>query len=180
MTATAQRRTAICAPSRTTSKPRHATTEQTLATRDPKPASKWRAGVDLAATADRMAALRDRQGGASDRSQARDDRCAAASDRALSASEREVSSIDQLTGANRRDTGIFELARETDRAKRTEQQFVLAFVDVDDLKATNDALGHIIGDKLLRYVADAIRAHVRSCDLIVRFGGDELSADFRT
>jgi len=68
---------------------------------------------------------------------------------------------------------MFELAREIDRAKRTKQQFVLAFVDVDHLKATNDASGHIAGDDLLREVASAIRAHVRSYDLIVRFGGDE-------
>lgn len=130
-------------------------------------------GIDLAAAADRTAAVRDRKRGGSDRHKARDDRHAAASDRALSAAEREISSIDQLTGAHRRDTGIFELAREVDRAKRTKQPFVVAFVDVDRLKATNDELGHIVGDELLRDVAAAIRAHVRSYDLIVRFGGDE-------
>lgn len=130
-------------------------------------------GIDIAAAADRQAALRDRQGGGSDRRQARDDRDAASSDRTLSATEREISSIDQLTGAHGRDTGIFELAREVDRAQRTKQQFTLAFVDVDNLKATNDALGHIVGDELLRDVVDAIRTHVRSYDLIVRFGGDE-------
>lgn len=129
--------------------------------------------IDVAAAADRKAAQRDRQGGASDRGQARDDRVAASADRALSAAERLVSSIDQLTGAHRRDTGSFELAREIERAKRTKQRFVLAFVDIDHLKQTNDALGHAASDALLRDVAAAIRAHVRSYDLIVRFGGDE-------
>jgi diguanylate cyclase (GGDEF)-like protein len=129
--------------------------------------------IDIVAAADRKAGLRDREGSASDRIQARNDRAAASSDRAFSAIEREVSSIDQLTGVHRRDAGIFELARELDRAKRTNQLFVVAFVDVDNLKATNDTLGHIVGDELLRQVADAIHAHVRSYDLIVRFGGDE-------
>jgi len=50
---------------------------------------------------------------------------------------------------------------------------VLAFIDVDNLKAVNDSRGHAAGDKLLRDVANAVRAHVRSYDLLIRFGGDE-------
>lgn len=130
-------------------------------------------GVDRGAAADRAGALRDRQGGASDRTQAADDRAAASADRALSARERETSSIDELTGAYRRDAGMVELERELGRAKRTEQPFVLAFIDVDDLKGTNDSIGHAGGDQLLRATADAIRAHLRAYDLLVRFGGDE-------
>ena len=60
-----------------------------------------------------------------------------------------------------------------DRAKRTKNPFALAFVDVDDLKARNDSLGHTAGDQLLRSTVDSIRANLRSYDLIVRFGGDE-------
>lgn len=117
--------------------------------------------------------MRDRRGGASDRTQAADDREAAAADRVLSAQERKSSSIDELTGAYRRDAGTLELERETVRAKRTNRPLVLAFVDVDGLKATNDSLGHAAGDQLLRQVVEACRAHFRSYDLIVRFGGDE-------
>jgi diguanylate cyclase (GGDEF)-like protein len=129
--------------------------------------------VDTGAAADRSGALRDRRGGASDRSQAADDRHAASADRALSAQERAASSIDELTRAYRREAGLAELAREVDRAKRTQQPFTLAFVDVDNLKATNDALGHAAGDQLLRDATNAIRAHLRSYDLIIRYGGDE-------
>lgn len=50
---------------------------------------------------------------------------------------------------------------------------MLAFVDVDGLKTTNDSLGHNAGDGLLRNVVRALRKHLRSYDLIVRFGGDE-------
>ncbi|MCA1699187.1 MAG: GGDEF domain-containing protein [Actinobacteria bacterium] len=81
--------------------------------------------------------------------------------------------MDELTGAHRRDAGIVELERELARAKRTKQAFALAFVDVDDLKGTNDSLGHAAGDQLLRETANAIRAHLRSYDLIIRYGGDE-------
>ena len=131
------------------------------------------AGVDTGAAADRAGALRDRRGGASDRIQAADDREAASSDRVLSARERVASSIDGLTHAHRREAGIRELEREIARAKRMKQPLALAFVDVDDLKGTNDSLGHAAGDQLLRETVDSIRAHLRSYDLIIRFGGDE-------
>lgn len=130
-------------------------------------------GVDTEVAADRAGALRDRRGAAGDRTEAADDRDAAAVDRALSARERVASSIDELTNAHRRDAGTVELTRELARAKRTKRPFVLAFIDVDNLKGTNDALGHAAGDQLLRRTADAIRAHHRPYDLIVRFGGDE-------
>ena len=125
------------------------------------------------AASDRAGARRDRQGSAGDRKHAENDREAASAERALSAHERATFLIDELTGAHRRDAGILELERDTTRAKRTTQPFVLAFVDVDGLKATNDSLGHAAGDQLLRQVVDAIRVHLRSYDLIVRYGGDE-------
>ena len=130
-------------------------------------------GADMGAAADRAGASRDRRGSASDRTQAADDREAAASDRQLSAQERTISSIDELTGAYARDPGTLELKREIARAKRTQQSLVLAFVDVDDLKEKNDSLGHVAGDRLLREAVESIRSHLRSYDLVVRFGGDE-------
>jgi len=130
-------------------------------------------GVDSGAAADRAGALRDRRGGASDRTQAADDRDAASADRVLSARDRVASSIDELTGAYRREAGVLELERDMARAKRTSQPLALAFVDVDGLKATNDSLGHAAGDQLLCETAESIRAHLRSYDLIIRFGGDE-------
>jgi diguanylate cyclase (GGDEF)-like protein len=129
--------------------------------------------VNNGAAADRAGALRDRRGGASDRRQAADDREAAAADRVLSAQERAASSIDDLTGAYRRDAGTVELEREVGRAQRTGKSMVLAFVDVDGLKSTNDSLGHAAGDRRLQVAVATVRNHLRSYDLIVRFGGDE-------
>ncbi len=65
------------------------------------------------------------------------------------------------------------MKREMARAKRTKLPFVVAFVDVDGLKETNDSLGHAAGDQRLRETADSIRSRLRSYDLIIRFGGDE-------
>lgn len=130
-------------------------------------------GTSKGAAADRAGALRDRRGGASDRTQAADDREAAAADRMQSAQERAASSIDELTGAYRREAGTLALEREVIRAQRTEKSMVVAFVDVDGLKAINDSLGHAAGDARLRVVVDTIRKHLRPYDLVVRFGGDE-------
>jgi diguanylate cyclase (GGDEF)-like protein len=49
----------------------------------------------------------------------------------------------------------------------------VALVDIDDLKAINDSLGHAAGDDVIRGVAKAIRSLVRPDDLVFRWGGDE-------
>lgn len=129
--------------------------------------------IDTAAASDRAAAHEDRQEAATDRGQSADDRDAAAEDRSMSARERRLSSIDELTGAYRRDAGMLELDREMIRAKRTERLVTLAFVDVVGLKATNDSLGHAAGDQLLRGTVESMLTRLRPYDLIVRLGGDE-------
>ncbi len=125
------------------------------------------------ARADRAGAVRDRQGGEGDRHQSARDRQAASKDRRFSAEDRARASLDELTGAHRRDAGMLLLEHDVLRAKRTNQPFTLAFVDVDGLKRVNDSLGHAAGDHLLRAIAKAIRARLRLYDVIVRYGGDE-------
>ncbi|MGH7776330.1 MAG: GGDEF domain-containing protein [Candidatus Dormibacterales bacterium] len=80
---------------------------------------------------------------------------------------------DELTGALRRGAGTDALVREIDRARRSGESLVVVFVDVDQLKAVNDGEGHAAGDRLLQDVADILRAHLRSYDLVIRWGGDE-------
>jgi diguanylate cyclase (GGDEF)-like protein len=50
---------------------------------------------------------------------------------------------------------------------------VLAFVDVDGLKAINDRAGHAVGDLVLRTLVATMRSSLRPFDPIVRYGGDE-------
>jgi diguanylate cyclase (GGDEF)-like protein len=60
-----------------------------------------------------------------------------------------------------------------DRTARSGEALVMAFIDVDGLKAVNDELGHGRGDELLRATVSAIKERLRSYDVIARFGGDE-------
>ncbi len=46
-------------------------------------------------------------------------------------------------------------------------------IDLDGLKTVNDTYGHMVGDALLKKVADTLRDSVRPIDATVRFGGDE-------
>jgi len=115
----------------------------------------------------------DREDGRSDRVVAATDRAAAAIDRAAAAQDRAAASSDELTGTYLRGPGHVELKREIARARRTDQPLVLAFFDVDGLKAVNDSRGHEAGDQLLRGVTDVLRHQLREYDVIVRHGGDE-------
>ena len=80
---------------------------------------------------------------------------------------------DDLTGVLRRGTGMLELQRDIDRSRRCGDPLVVAFLDVDDLKHTNDEHGHMAGDTALRTVAQALQTQMRSYDVIMRYGGDE-------
>ena len=111
------------------------------------------------ATRDRRLAARDRQLAARDRQQAR--------------LEREQAGTDELTGARRRGVGVEELQREIERARRTDQSLVVAYIDIDGLKTVNDSRGHAAGDELLRDVVEGLQRHMRSYDLVIRLGGDE-------
>ncbi|MDR0094039.1 GGDEF domain-containing protein, partial [Acinetobacter baumannii] len=49
----------------------------------------------------------------------------------------------------------------------------LMIIDIDRFKHVNDQYGHIVGDQVIRRIADQLKANVRASDLIVRYGGDE-------
>lgn len=90
----------------------------------------------------------------------------------------ELATTDPLTGlANRRQ--FEELAkRELARARREGLPIAVVYVDVDELKARNEALGHSAGDALLGSFADIARSSLRSTDVLARLGGDEFAALF--
>jgi diguanylate cyclase (GGDEF)-like protein len=63
--------------------------------------------------------------------------------------------------------------RELERARRLAEPLGVLMLDLDHFKSFNDRMGHLVGDQLLRAVADELRSETRPYDLVGRFGGEE-------
>jgi diguanylate cyclase (GGDEF)-like protein/PAS domain S-box-containing protein len=85
---------------------------------------------------------------------------------------RRMSTIDVLTGAYNRTHFEAELAR-IQTSREAPISFVVA--DVDNLKQTNDTLGHSVGDILLQRAVTVLQSAVRTSDVVARTGGDEFA-----
>ena len=88
---------------------------------------------------------------------------------------RNLSMVDELTGLlNRR--GFISIAGQNLKlAHRLKGPVSLMFLDLDGLKAINDNLGHIEGDRALTDTASILRNTFRDTDTIARLGGDEFT-----
>jgi diguanylate cyclase (GGDEF)-like protein/PAS domain S-box-containing protein len=80
---------------------------------------------------------------------------------------------DQLTGLPNRLYLAHHLPGAIKEAKRAGTMLAVLFLDLDRFKQINDSRGHEVGDKLLKQVAERVRATVRAEDIVVRMGGDE-------
>lgn len=82
---------------------------------------------------------------------------------------------DPVTRVGNRRHWECRMREELERAVRSRMPLTLLLVDVDHLKALNDANGHLIGDRALELVGEVLRATCRSRDVAARFGGDEFA-----
>src|SRR5215213_10033507 len=90
--------------------------------------------------------------------------------------ERKIQSLamsDMLTGLANRVSLRHALQVAIDRAGLNHSKLALLMIDLDRFKPINDRHGHMIGDLVLRQVAERISANLAVGDLRARYGGDE-------
>ena len=80
---------------------------------------------------------------------------------------------DPLTGLFNRRKFDRSLANEIMRAQRYKTQLSLMLFDIDHFKMVNDAFGHQVGDIVLVELARYTAGHIRSSDVLARWGGEE-------
>jgi diguanylate cyclase (GGDEF)-like protein len=93
---------------------------------------------------------------------------------------REQATKDFLTRVWNRSSVLEILDRELARAEREVRSVGVVMLDLDRFKHINDSRGHETGDKLLKSVAQRIRATMRNEDVVVRMGGDEFIVVLKT
>ncbi|MDE1461448.1 putative bifunctional diguanylate cyclase/phosphodiesterase [Spartinivicinus poritis] len=86
-----------------------------------------------------------------------------------------LASYDLLTNLPNRVMFQHELKKNINRAERFEGIVALFFIDLDKFKDVNDTLGHMVGDELLKKVADILLNSIRGFDIAARLGGDEFA-----
>ncbi len=82
---------------------------------------------------------------------------------------------DALTNLPNRNLFLDYLELELAHAHRNERMVAVMFLDLDRFKIINDTMGHVFGDKLLKAVAERMRACIREGDTVSRLGGDEFT-----
>ncbi|MFT4581789.1 MAG: diguanylate cyclase (GGDEF)-like protein [Gammaproteobacteria bacterium] len=82
---------------------------------------------------------------------------------------------DPLTGVNNRASMDAYLKHQILVTERHKTPLSLIMTDVDLFKSVNDTFGHVVGDIVLRGVADAIVKCTRDSDVVFRYGGEEFA-----
>ncbi len=88
---------------------------------------------------------------------------------------RSLAVTDPLTGLKNYRGLIEAFEYELVRASRTQRSFAVLLMDMDGLKQINDKLGHLVGNRAICRIAEAMRENCRSLDTAARYGGDEFA-----
>ena len=86
-----------------------------------------------------------------------------------------VAVVDALTEVHNRRYFMLRLEDEFRRAQRYDNPLALVLVDLDQFRGINESFGHLVGDGVLRAVAQCLVAAVRETDTVARTGGDEFA-----
>lgn len=87
---------------------------------------------------------------------------------------------DVLTGLLNRRAAEARLQEELARARRHNEGYAVALVDIDHFKRVNDRYGHAVGDQVLKAVARRLETELREDDWLARWGGEEFLVFLRS
>jgi diguanylate cyclase (GGDEF)-like protein len=87
----------------------------------------------------------------------------------------ELAMVDGLTGLFMRRYFDARIEEEMERTRRYGTPFSVVMMDVDDFKRLNDTHGHVVGDRVLRTIAEVVKDQMRGVDTAARYGGEEVA-----
>jgi two-component system cell cycle response regulator len=86
---------------------------------------------------------------------------------------RHLAETDPLTSCFNRRALMEKLEQEMDRAARYATMLTGMMIDIDNFKQINDTFGHLVGDRVLKQLANLLKREQRSVDIVARYGGEE-------
>lgn len=89
-----------------------------------------------------------------------------------------LASTDMLTELKNRRMFDDYLKKAIDSGDRKKEPLTLIIFDIDNFKAINDTYGHVVGDDVIKAVADSTNSFIRTEDMLARWGGDEFAIVF--
>jgi diguanylate cyclase (GGDEF)-like protein/PAS domain S-box-containing protein len=88
---------------------------------------------------------------------------------------RALATTDGLTGLRNHREFHAQMEHERERAASDHAPLSLVLLDVDHFKQYNDTFGHPAGDEVLKALAELLRDHAPTVDLVARYGGEEFA-----
>ena len=85
----------------------------------------------------------------------------------------QLAQTDPLTQILNRRALTERITAEMERALRYDSSMALLMIDLDHFKRVNDTYGHLVGDDVLRDVAQLLSVTIRGSDIVARYGGEE-------
>lgn len=86
---------------------------------------------------------------------------------------KKTSMTDPLTGIMNRRAILDELSQRMNHHLYDFEHLSIIMLDIDFFKNINDTYGHVVGDKVLKKVAEVISSVIRGFDSVGRYGGEE-------